>query len=339
VKSARGKIKSTTLLLAGCAISASAHADHVLLTNGDKLSGQVITQDESSLTLEHAVLGQIVIQRTRITQVVTGDSTTDQPAQPSPTPPESGSSEGTEAPLEQAREDAIQAAQRSDSSTFDLLQSQWKHKLALGLNGASGTTDQQQYYAKIDSRYEDDHDRWLFNSRWHYAVTDGAQTRNQVETNLTKDWLVPDKPWFFFLKGQHKYDNNREWENRASTFGGGGYTLAKTENIEVNTRIGCGGTYEFGHIDEFTPEALFGGSVVQWNITQRTAIAAESTYFPSLQDTANFRVESKLELNYKLDLAKGLSLKVGLENEYDSSTPNDPGNNDLIYYGALVVQF
>lgn len=337
-----GTIKNSVFALAVAAAGLGASADQVQLVNGDTLTGKVVAQTPQGVTLDHPQLGQLLINADRVAKVVLGS---DLPApEPKATPDQSAPAKPPKPkpkadPKQAVKKNAEQAAELQDPQTLAGFFEDWNSKLTIGLNGATGNTDRQNYYAKFVTKFEDGRHRWNVDARWFAAFADGAQTQNQFETNLTKDWLQEDSNWFFFVKGQYKYDANRSWENRTSAFGGGGLTLAKTDDVEVNTRLGFGGTYEFGDIDEFTPEALFGGSVIKWHVTERAALSGETIYYPSLQDTANFRVESKLEWTYKLDMAKGLSLKLGLENEYDSSTPNDSGNNDLKYYGALVVSF
>ena len=329
------------LALASCIMPALA--DQVHLTNGDTLSGEIVQSDDRGVVLKHPVLGTIALDAKRIAKV-TLDSDAEQPELQSETP--NAGDERNEASVTapnnkvtKATEKAALKAAARDRSVFQTILDDWDSRLTLGINGSQGPTDQQDYRIKLKTGFEDGRNRLAFDTSWYYATADGNQSQNQYQANLTKDWLQKDKPWFFFIKGQYKFDNNRSWENRTSAFGGGGYTLAKTDDVEVNTRLGFGGTYEYGSVNEFTPEALFGGSVIKWHLTERAAISGETIYYPSLEDTTNFRVESALEWTYKLDMADGLKLKLGLENEYDSNTPNEDTNNDLRYYGAVVLSF
>ena len=325
-----------TAALAGVVLSASA--DHVELTNGDVLTGTVTAQTPQGVTLKHAVLGEITLQADRIAKVTLDKDAHQETGNPQAEPAAPERSDGTGPVAEAIKEEALKAA-AEDRSFWQRFREDWTSRLTLGLNGSNGPTDRQDYRIKFKTELEDDADRVLFDSSWAYATADGDKSQNQFQANLTRDWLQKDRPWFLFVKGQYKYDENRSWENRTSAFGGGGYTLTKTQDVEVNTRLGFGGTYEYGSVNDFTPEALFGGSVVKWHLTERAAIAGETIYYPSLEDTTEFRIESSLEWTYKLEAADGLSLKLGVENEYDSATPNETGNNDVRYYGAIVLSF
>lgn len=330
------------LALAGGLLPAAA--DTVELTNGDTLTGTVVQSDDRGVILKHPILGTIPLAAERI-EKVTLDSDADTPVKTNNTPnadAERSEASGTKpaaTPANKATEQAALEAAAKERTFWQHFREEWNSRLTLGLNGSNGPTDQKDYRVKFKTGFEDGAERISFDTSWYYATADGNQTQNQVQANLTKDWLQKDKPWFFFVKGQYKFDNNRSWENRTSAFGGGGYTLAKTDDVEVNTRLGFGGTYEYGAVNEFTPEALFGGSVIKWHVTERSALSGETIYYPSLEDTTNFRVESSIEWTYKLDMADGLALKLGLENEYDSNTANEDANNDLRYYGAVVLSF
>ncbi|MEM9109309.1 MAG: DUF481 domain-containing protein [Planctomycetota bacterium] len=348
MKAAWRKQLATISFLGLIAAGTVATADTVELVNGDVLTGTVVEQTEQGVMLDHAILGNITLPKARIAKVTLDQEQPAEPTRPAeqpkraPNPRLAGEASGTadkqRADIQALKAKAAEAA-IEDRSLWQRFREDWTSKLTLGLNGSAGPTDRQDYRIKFKTGFEDGRDRITFDSSWYYATANDTQTENQFEANLTRDWLKKDAPWFFFVKGQYKFDHNRAWENRTSAFGGGGYTLKKTDEVEVNTRLGFGGTYEYGSVNDFTPEALFGGSIIKWNLSERAAIAGETLYFPSLEDSANFRIESSLTWTYKLDMADGLSLKLGIENEYDSRTPNENQNNDIRYFGAVVLSF
>jgi len=341
-----GNIVRTTLALGiGSAAVTAAHADIVQLSNGDTLTGKVVAQTNQGVTLDHPVLGQVQIQAERISLVTitpptdeTNNADNAEPTTP-PAPQTGDDAENNNDVQAQATRAAEQDERENPNAGRNWFAEDWASKLTLGFNGSSGNTDRQDYRIAFETKFEDGSDRIALSSQWYNAYTDGNQSQNQFNASITRDWLEEDSPWFYFVKGTHRFDDRRSWQNRTSAFGGGGYTLAKTDNVEVNTRLGFGGSYEYGSVNEFTPEALFGGSVVKWNINDRASVSGETVYYPSLEDTASFRIESSVEWLYRLDMASGLSLKLGVENEYDSQTTNDNGNNELRYYGALVISF
>lgn len=337
--------------LIAAALAATLHtvvmADTVELVNGDTLTGSVVSHGDGEVVIEHAQLGRVVLSQDQVRQVSIGDNI-NRAAQPEggdpidapggiPVPaPENG--DGKPAPA-QAAANAAEAAALEEPSLLDTFLNQWDTKLTLGFTGTSGNSDRQNYHAKFDTEHETEDLRWAINSSWFYAVANNVRSQNEVQTQVTRDWLLKDNPWFLFVRGEHEYDEFRAWENRASAFGGAGYTVIDDKSLQVKARMGLGGSYEFGQINEFTPEAFFGGSVAKWKINDRHTLVGDMTYYPSLEDDANYRIQTKLEWLYKLDVASGMSLKIGVQNDYESQTPGDSEDNDMKYYGALVISF
>lgn len=344
----------TILLTCALVLAGAVHhakGDTVTLTNGDVLTGTVVQSDNRGVILKHPILGTIPIANDRIAKITPDQLKTDEPAhsgretesekekRASADPPEGRRTPTASQQQAKAAQAAARQAVEQERSVFQTILEAWNSRLTLGLNGTSGNTDRQNYRVMFNARKTNGRDRWDFNSRWVYAYANGNRNQNQFETNLTREWLQEDSPWFLFIKGQYKYDVKRSYQNRTSAFGGGGYTLAETDKLEVNTRMGFGGTYEYGSVNEFTPEAFFGGSVVSWEINERSSLEGETIFYPSLENREDYRVESSLQWLYKLDYANGLSFKLGLENEYNADASNDASNNDLKYYGAVVLKF
>lgn len=330
-----------------------AAADSVALQNGDTLHGTVVEQDAARVVLDHAVLGRLELSAEQVKAVTidgdaapAGDGAAETPPADNTPPAEAPAEPDPAAPAADA--EAVQAeadaaaleAEADQRSLLEYFIDEWAGKLTIGFNGASGNTDNLNFYARIEGKRQEGNDRWTFNAQWFYGTNRGVTNRSQFSSVFTRDWLKNDgSRWFYFLRGEYKYDRFRAFESRASGFGGAGYTIFKTDDVEVNTRLGFGGTYEFGTVQEFTPEALFGGSVLNWKLTDRATITGEAIWYPSLEDSADYRITSRLEWAYKLDVASGLSLKLGVQGEYFSQTPGDRDNTDLRYYGALEIKF
>jgi putative salt-induced outer membrane protein YdiY len=360
-------------LAAAMASAAATRGDTVELMNGDRLNGRVVQRTTDAPVFEHALLGRLTIVNAQIKSVtvnppVGGAALALPPAvaqpvtppagQPKPKPVAAVQPSAAAAPQPAAKPAAAPTAQAAaqpakaaaptppagatpppELSPFQNFVKDWKSHLELGLNGSAGDNDIQSLYLRVNTKKDDGKDRWLANAQWLYSQSHNRTTQNQADAEVTKDWLAKDRPWFLFAKGLYKHDQFRTWRNRASGFGGAGYTFLKDNKVEINGRLGFGGTYEFGSVNDFTPEALFGGSIMKWQINDRQTMAGECTWYPSLVDEDHYRIVGKVWWQYALDVMKGLSLKIGMENEYDSQTQGDDKKNDFKYYAALVLDF
>lgn len=354
MRQGRYKWAGWTACAVAVGVACPAVADTVELNNGDTLSGAVVSQSDSGVVFEHDVLGRIELPAAQVKAVhIDGPPAEPEPEpepapepEPEPTPePEPEPAPEPEPVADpaavQAQAEQLAAEQEKDErSMLQYFIDEWAGKLTLGFNGASGNTDNLNFYGRIEGKKQEENNRWTFNASWNYGTNRSVTNRNQFSSTFTRDWLKNDgSRWFYFVRGEYNYDRFRGYESRASGFGGAGYTIFKTDDVEVNTRLGFGGTYEFGDVNEFTPEALFGGSVLSWKLTDRASISGEAIWYPSLEDSDKFRVTSRLEWIYKLDVHSGLSLKFGVQSEYLSETNGDRDHNDLRYYGALEIKF
>ena len=92
---------------------------------------------------------------------------------------------------------------------------------------------------------------------------------------------------------------------------------------------------EFGGIDdEWVPEANFGADF-EHCLTKRQKLKLTTDYYPSWEDSDNFRLVSNANWEILLDEATNLSLKIGAVDRYDS-TPNGLQHNDIDYYVTLL---
>lgn len=332
------------LLLAWIAVggSAAAAADTVKLANGDVVTGTVVEQTDAGVTLDHAVLGRMTLAAAQVAEVArgasapaavaaeaTGSGTAATEATPNPQPPGAASAVAT----------AASPADLPRGWFGTSLFRGWKTSLAAGFSGSAGNTEGNSVNAQFKMAYEDDRDRIVWDNTYFLKTQSGERSQNEFKTDLVRDWFIPDSKWFWFASAGYQFDDFKAWEHRASVFGGPGYTWVKNDDLEFLTRFGAGVTYEAGQVDELTPEALIGAAIVKWNITETQTLSASNTFYPSFRALGEFRNVTSLEWKVKLDGASGLSLKLGLENEYESAPDDGDEANDIKYFGALVVDF
>lgn len=311
------------------AADSAALADSVTLTSGDTLVGQVVEQTEAHVIIDHPVLGKLTIAADNVQSVAITPPVSEQapaeapevvaaPAEPAPAP--------AEAPKE-----LIEA----EPSFFE----GWDASLALGFSGTDGNSETSSLNAEFKAQREDEEDRWIFRSAYFTGSSDGETNKNEFLTELTKDWLLPDSPWLYFVQGKYQYDQFEAWKHRASGFAGIGYEFVKSDDLEIIGRLGAGLTKEFDGERNLTPEALVGASLVKWKLTDNQTVSAGATIYPAMDELGEYRAIGTLEWKIKIDEADGLSLKFGLENEYESDVEPGTKHNDLKYYGALVFDF
>lgn len=302
-------------------------AEQLTLTTGETLKARIIDHSEQSVTLEHPILGQLTIERSHI--VTLAEAASDR--QPAPDTPRADS---TNQPTQQDPTAGMAA-----SPTLSPLFHSRDWQFEIGLSGTDGNSQTTNLRLGLISKKEDDHTRSMLKSSYYFSKSEGDTTRNEFSAQLTHDWLLPDSPWFFFIQGIYDYDQFQSWDQRLSSFTGFGYELIKTDRLELAGRTGGGLTKEFGGEKELRPEGLVSAAILKWNLTANQTLTGSATFYPDLADLDQFRSITKLEWNILLSNTDGLSLKLGLENEYESHVEGDDDHNDLKYYGTLVIDF
>jgi putative salt-induced outer membrane protein YdiY len=346
------------ILLTLLMLPTAGHAATVTLANGDQLTGQVVEQTADHLRLKHPVLGEVELAMAGVDAIegAAGEASAKAKTAGQATPTPWSNSEGQAVAKNSGQGEAEQAAnQQPDPKTAqakaDKAEStepkyweatvlpKWEKSLALGFSGTEGNSDNQSLNAQFQLKKKTDAVRLNFNNRFFYATSNDKTTQNEFNSELTTDFLKPESPWFIFTQTSYEYDEFEPWRHRVGGYIGPGYTFVERDDLELVGRVGAGGNYEFGEVNELTPEALLGSEVLTWKITDHQTLTGKATLYPDLEATSEFRLVSSAEWKVKINRAEGLSLKFGVENEYESITKGPSEHNDLKYYGALDYAF
>ncbi|MEM6391761.1 MAG: DUF481 domain-containing protein [Planctomycetota bacterium] len=290
-------------------------ADSVVLESGETLQGEITSQSETVINFKHPVLGPLVIPREQVKSLV--DSNPEPPAAAEPAP-------------EPLPEPAFGPSQ--------WILPGFEKNLEAGINGSDGNTETLNLYANFNAQKKTESDRWDIVSKYFRSSDDGDTSENNFSLQVTKDWLLSDSAFFYFARGKYEYDQFESWEHRVSSFGGVGYTFYDEKDFELRGRAGAGAIYEFGNVNELTWEGVLGIEGV-YRISDSQEFTFSNTLLPSLSEGGEYRNLTSLAYSIALDTAKGMSLKFGIENEYDSDPAPGDEQNDIKYFGALVLSF
>ena len=287
------------------------HASPALieLNNGDKLTAEIIEQNENTITLSHAVLGQVSIDTTQI--VAINDTAIGEQTSPEP----------------------------DDAGLFSLgLLTGWQRQFNLGISGSAGKSREQNINLAFEAEFEDKATRIDSKTAYFSARSEGERTDNSFFSSINRDWLKPDSPWLSFAGGRFDWDEFKDWDYRLSANSGIGYEFIDSDTFLVVGRVGVNANQTFGgEREEFTPEALL-GIESKWVINGYQKLKFSNTLYPSLKDSSEFRNLSSLDWQLDLNTVHGVALKLGLLNEYDSATEDDISKNDFKYTASLSWQ-
>jgi hypothetical protein len=306
------RLSVTAAALATLAANSAAHAATVTLTSGDRLSGSIVSSTPEAVTLKHPLLGDLVLPREEIETVI---------PDPDATPPEQvvESAAGAEAPG------------LFDTSWF----SDWKTRIAIGITGAAGKSENQKINAGFTADFEDESTRWSHKTAYYRDEADGTVSDNNFKSLLHRDWLQPGTPWFQFAGVRFDWDEFQDWDTRLTGNSGVGYEFVSNDRYRILGRTGLGANQTYGDREELTFEGLLEIDAT-WRISSVQTLGFTNTLHPSLTERGEYRNLTRLDWTLDLNEASGLGLNIGLNNDYDSLAVDASDKNDFKYTAALV---
>jgi len=215
----------------------------------------------------------------------------------------------------------------------------WTGGVEGGLNGSSGNSDTLNFRAGVfANRITSSIETRAF-ANYLYSEDDGDRSQNRGEIGARNDWILGDSPWSVFAQGLFEIDEFQDWDSRLSGFAGIGYAFIKDDRTLLRGRLGAGGSYRWGGADDgFTPEGLIGIDF-EHQLTERQRIFATGELYPSLDDGGEFRSLARAGWEILVDPSINMSLKLGVENRYDSKPGGDAKKNDFEYFALLAFAF
>ena len=218
----------------------------------------------------------------------------------------------------------------------------WKVKAELGASGTRGNNDQSDLHAAISALHETESGRIKASAGWATSETDGDKTKDQKFVEGTYDFLFQDSPWSAFATGRLDWDEFQDWDRRASVGLGAGYEVVKAKDVSLRLRAGLAETREWGGSDpdreDWRLEGLLGAELT-WTLNDVHSIEAKSTWYPDLEDAGEYRLLSSASWSIRLSRSSSISLKLGVEDEYDTHNEDPFEKNDFRYFVALLVEF
>lgn len=290
-------------------------AEAIHLNNGDILNAVIKHQTENSLVIDHSSLGEISIPKGKIANLQSFNLHT----------------------VKKLDTPAIAKKEEAEPLDEGLLGTGllvgWDRSIDVGLNGASGPSNNSSFRIGVNAHYEDREDRWDFKTVYIFKQEDDITTDNVVNVDLLKDWFLPDSQFFYFAQTGFDWDAFKDWDYRFRWSGGPGYQFIKTENFEFAVRAGLSGIYEIMQPKNSSRAEGLVGLDFSWKINQKQSLKVINTFFPAITDSGNYRNVTHFEWVHNLDFYDGLAIKIGFNNEYDTTQTE---KNDLKYYANIA---
>ncbi len=291
----------------------------ITLINGDTLQGNIIKQENGTVTFRHSVLGELLLQDDQIAKPASLNADNIDIT-------ESQDKKANVAPQRIAVETTREASP-------GWLLPNWQRQLDIGVSGADGNSQSQNIHTALNAKTESSDRRWSIQAAYDSSEEGGNKSRDEFFTQANRDWLIPDSPYFYFSSGRFDWDDFQDWDYRLNLAGGVGKDFIQRQDWTLRGKTGLGLNREFGGEDDsISPEGLI-ELASAWQLSDDHKIELITTFYPQLDELKEFRNITSLAWVNKLNGA--MRLKVELTNEHDTDVPDEVKKNDFKYATSL----
>jgi putative salt-induced outer membrane protein YdiY len=330
------------------ATGAAAWADSVVMNNGDKLTGAIEEVNPSTVIITSPYAGRLQIDRVAIKTMqsdkavtIVRPSNTREQLFLSPAADGKGWQETTAyvaPPPPPAPPAPVAAAPVRHTSLLDL-GPDWKNQLAIGAMNTSGNDETTTFRGDISLKYDHKPDELTIKFTGAYGISNGDQNQGLFAETAVYRHDITNK-LYAFLDDDIRYDAVKGISLQAQGHGGLGYWLYRTDKVKLDVRGGPGVTYlkTFDGREDTSPSAE-AGVRFEYVFSERVNFTQEATYSTSLTDLDIWRIHSETALNFKLDLERGLGLKLAFDDDYENQPSVGRRNNDTRLSVALTLDF
>lgn len=234
--------------------------------------------------------------------------------------------------------DAVQPALESETGFFSW--DAWEKSVDIGLNGASGNSENVNFRINLGAERNTDKMETKLNALYRLTTSDGDETENRFRFDVRNDWLPPEGSKIrWWAQASYEFDEFQAWDSRISGAAGIGYEFIKNDKHTLVGRLGFGGSQTYGDMDEdFRPEAVAGLDYT-WNIKDGQQFTAGTEVFLDVSETENFRANSYAQYEVLLDAESNLTFKTGVAHRYDSEPGATAERSDVEYYASMGWKF
>lgn len=333
----------------GCLVSLCSPllADQVVLKNGDRVTGKIVSVVDGVMTVKSDQVGQVTIAMK--------DVATFKSESPLEIHLKDGTVLNQPALAAEPNSFAIEQGAALRPQTFALPDvvsvnpppkpaPKWTGSVSGAVSSTHGNTKSEAVTASVSVSRRSEKDRTTAGADYGRSQ---QRARDTGEDETTEDWWRARAQYdYFFTKkffgfGNMRYERDAiaDLERRVVVGGGGGYQWIETDRTSFSTGLGLASLYEkFDDADESNSEiSLQLGYNLDHKITDTVRFVHDLTYYPSLDQFSDYFLTTTAELRANLTKTMFANFKVIFN--YDESPAPDRGSTDVKYLLGVGMNF
>lgn len=289
-----------------CVLTNDLYADEFYLKNKDRISGEIIEENDDSISVKTEAMGTISLKREFIERIVSAEA-------------EKASPEQVVAEGEVA----------------------WYGSVSAGYNAARGNTETDQLSVSLFLNRNRHHvDEITLKGDIYYSAVNKDTDAQKLYGSARYAYSFGEtKKWYNFYMLEADHDRFANIDYRLVPSGGVGYWLFDLPDTKlmVESAIGLEHTNFRDDTDERSELVLIPRAFFEQKLFRNSRISQDIKAYPSLTDFGEYRIRSETTLVNPL--SDKISINFSLIDEYNSDPPEDTDENDLRFISSLMYSF
>lgn len=349
------------ILLVFLSLAAVAQETQFFLRNGDRLTGTVLAESPSQVTLSNATLGKVSVPLAQIEKRIPvapagpATITNPPPAAPGPVAPMMSPAlsrrlddlavayvSGRISAAQFHRQRVALLAEASSGSqpvagAKPPVVSRLTGEVQAGMDIGYATKDRQLYTGRLKVNHAHGRLRNAADYSFTYGRTDGELSANRMEGRLKTDYDLTRRLYAYNL-GVAGYDAVRKLDSYFQIGPGAGHRLVVLTNFVLNVEAGANFQREIRA--DGTDTDVFYYRLAQeskFTLGPKLTLEEKLEYFPQWDDWSEYKL--RFEANVKYWLNSRLFLNFSLIDIYDTLPASGVEPNDLQIRSTIGVKF
>ena len=203
----------------------------------------------------------------------------------------------------------------------------------------TGNDNTTSFASNLTLHYNKKPDEFVLKLDGAYGISNGSQTAGLFAQDAVYRHSLNEK-MYAYLDDDARYDAIKGISLQATATGGLGFWLFHNDQFKLDARGGPGITYlKTFDGNESTGLAIEAGIRAEYVFNERVSASEDALYTLNATDVSIWRIHSETALNVKLDLERGLGLKLAFDEDYENQPSAGRKNNDTRLTLALTLDF
>lgn len=333
-------------LIALVVFADSAFADQLVMKNGDRITGKIVSQTDGKIAIETDYAGTVTVVADKVASVKIDDSAPTVPVNPIKASTTTVAVAKTTEPAVAPAAKTPDVPEKKEERNFlprplRKAATGWEGNANVGFSYTSGNSRTSTFTAGVRAERTTTRDKWT-------AYLKGLVNRNRVTgTNVTTSnamWggIRYDRNFSkrMFVFGTYDFERDKPQKlNFRSVLGAGiGDHLVKRDRTEIDLLAGAAWnrTWRVGSNDTTIAEALF-GNTLKHKFSDRLKFQQGFTIYPSLINAGRYRFV--LDATLSADVTKRIGMFVTIADRFNSFPLSNVRRNDFLFTTGLKWGF